>query len=121
MRVFGLPILAAIACYLIGLFGGMFVVETFSSNVHDKSMGADMTGAFFLRATDGVGGRHCYDRLLPPPAKAAVLISRSPIAMESTDPSLQPALVFRRNAADQLHRRGVVGYEAMLFIRGDVD
>ena len=46
MTVFGLSVLAAIADYLIGLFGGMFVVETFSSNVHDKSMEAAMSGAF---------------------------------------------------------------------------
>jgi Na+/proline symporter len=46
VKIFGLSVLAAIAGYLIGLFGGMFVVETFSSNVHDKSMEAAMTGAF---------------------------------------------------------------------------
>ena len=46
MKVFGLAVLAALAGYLIGLFGGMFVVDMFSSNVHDKSMEAAMTGAF---------------------------------------------------------------------------
>ena len=46
MKVFGVAILAAIAGYFIGLFGAMFMVETFSSNVHDKSMEAAMTGAF---------------------------------------------------------------------------
>ena len=46
MKIFGLSVLAAIAGYLIGLFGGMFVVDMFSSNVHDKSMEAAMTGAF---------------------------------------------------------------------------
>lgn len=46
MKVFGLAVLGAVVGYCVGLFGGMFVVETFSSNVHDKSMEAAMTGAF---------------------------------------------------------------------------
>jgi len=46
VKIFGLAVLAGIGGYLIGLFGGMFVVDTFSSNVHDKSMEAAMMGAF---------------------------------------------------------------------------
>jgi hypothetical protein len=46
MKAFGLSLLAAIGGYLVGLFGGMLLVETFSSNTHDKSMEAGMTGAF---------------------------------------------------------------------------
>jgi hypothetical protein len=32
----------------VGLFGGMVLIETFSSNVHDKSIEAAMTGAFVI-------------------------------------------------------------------------
>ena len=46
MKTFGLALLAAIGGYFIGLFGGMFAVETLSSNTHDKSLEAAMTGAF---------------------------------------------------------------------------
>ena len=46
MKVFGLAVVAAIIGYLMGLFGGMFLLDIFSSNVHDKSMEAAMTGAF---------------------------------------------------------------------------
>ena len=48
MKLFGLSLLAAIVGYLVGLFGGMFLVETFSSNAHDRSMEAAMTGAFVI-------------------------------------------------------------------------
>ncbi len=46
MKTFGLSLLAAIGGYLLGLFGGMLLIETFSSNSHDKSVEAAMTGAF---------------------------------------------------------------------------
>ena len=46
MKSFGLSILAAIGGYFVGLFGGMVLIETFSSNTHDKSVEAAMTGAF---------------------------------------------------------------------------
>jgi hypothetical protein len=46
MKTFGLAVLAAIGGYLVGLFGGMLLIETFSSNQHDKSVEAAMTGAF---------------------------------------------------------------------------
>lgn len=45
-KVFGLAIFAAIAGYFIDLFGCMFMVEFISSNLHDKSIEASMTGAF---------------------------------------------------------------------------
>ena len=48
MRTFGLAVLAAIGGYVIGLFGGMILIETVSSNVHDKSIEAAMTGAFVI-------------------------------------------------------------------------
>ena len=46
MKTFGLSVLAAIGGYLVGLFGGMLLIETLSSNTHDKSVEAAMTGAF---------------------------------------------------------------------------
>jgi hypothetical protein len=46
MKTFGLSVLAAIGGYFVGLFGGMVLIETFSSNTHDKSVEAAMTGAF---------------------------------------------------------------------------
>ena len=48
MKTFGLAALAAIGGYFIGLFGGMLLVETFSSNQLDKSVEAAMTGAFIV-------------------------------------------------------------------------
>lgn len=48
MKTFGLAVLAAIGGYLIGLFCGMFLIEAFSSNRHDQSVEAAMTGAFVI-------------------------------------------------------------------------
>jgi ABC-type antimicrobial peptide transport system permease subunit len=48
MKTFGFSILASIVGYVVGLFGGMVLVETFSSNPHDKSVEAAMTGAFVV-------------------------------------------------------------------------
>ena len=48
MKTFGLSVLAAIVGYLVGFFGGMFLIETLSSNPHDKSVEAAMTGAFVV-------------------------------------------------------------------------
>ena len=38
--------MAAIGGYLVGLFGGMVLIEAVSSNRHDQSVEAAMTGAF---------------------------------------------------------------------------
>ena len=46
MKTFGLAVLAATGDYLIGLIGGMFLIEAYSSNQHDKSVEAAMTRAF---------------------------------------------------------------------------
>ena len=48
MKTFGLGVLAALAGYIIGLLSGMFLIEAFSSNRHDRSMEAAMTGAFVI-------------------------------------------------------------------------
>jgi len=46
MKTFGGALLAAILGYVVGLFGTMAAIELVSSNTHDKSMEAAMTGAF---------------------------------------------------------------------------
>lgn len=46
MKTFGVALLAGILGYVVGLFGTMAAIEIFSSNTHDKSMEAAMTGAF---------------------------------------------------------------------------
>lgn len=46
MKTFGAALLAAILGYVVGLFGTMAAIELVSSNTHDKSMEAAMTGAF---------------------------------------------------------------------------
>ena len=46
MKTFVVALLAAILGYIVGLFGTMAAIEIFSSNTHDKSMEAAMTGAF---------------------------------------------------------------------------
>jgi len=46
MKTVALVVIAAIGGYVAGLFGGMVLIETFSSNGHDKSLEAAMTGAF---------------------------------------------------------------------------
>jgi hypothetical protein len=48
MKTFGLGVLAALGGYIGGLFGGIVLVEAFSSNRHDRSMEAAMTGAFVI-------------------------------------------------------------------------
>lgn len=46
MKTFGVALLAGILGYIVGLFGTMAAIELFSSNQHDKSLEAAMTGAF---------------------------------------------------------------------------
>jgi hypothetical protein len=48
MILFGLCALAVIVGYAVGLFAGMFLINRFSSNTHDKSMEAAMTAAFIV-------------------------------------------------------------------------
>lgn len=48
MKTFGLAALGAIGGYFLGLFSGMFMIESFSSNRHDQSVEAAMTGAFVV-------------------------------------------------------------------------
>ena len=48
MKTFSLGVLAAFCGYAIGMLSGMFLIETFSSNRHDRSVEAAMTGAFVV-------------------------------------------------------------------------
>jgi hypothetical protein len=48
MKTFGLGVLAALGGYIIGMLSGMFLIEAFSSNRHDRSMETAMTGAFVM-------------------------------------------------------------------------
>jgi uncharacterized membrane protein YeaQ/YmgE (transglycosylase-associated protein family) len=47
---------AAVAGYLVGAFGGGFLVTLLSSNVHDRDVEAAMTGAFVLGPIGAVVG-----------------------------------------------------------------
>lgn len=46
MKIFFLSLLIAVVVYVIAAVGGYFLITKFSSNTHDKSMEATMTGAF---------------------------------------------------------------------------
>lgn len=46
MKIFALSVLALILGYAVGLFAGMFLINRFSSNTHDKSVESAMTAAF---------------------------------------------------------------------------
>ncbi len=46
LRRVGFGCLGSIACYFVGAFGGGFLISVMSSNTHDKSVEAAMTGAF---------------------------------------------------------------------------
>ena len=48
MKRFGLALLWAMGAYLLGAFGGGWLLSEFSSNIHDRSVEAAMTGAFFF-------------------------------------------------------------------------
>jgi len=48
LKIIGLSILALVGGYVLGLVGGMLLVNTFSSNTHDRSVEAAMTSAFVV-------------------------------------------------------------------------
>jgi Na+/proline symporter len=56
LRRFGFGIACAIPAYLGGAFGGGLLVRLFSSNVHDRSLEAAMTGAFVIGPIAAVAG-----------------------------------------------------------------
>jgi hypothetical protein len=56
MRRVGFGLLWAIPAYLVGAFGGGFLISLLSSNTHDRSVEAAMTGAFVLGPLAGLIG-----------------------------------------------------------------
>jgi hypothetical protein len=48
VQIIALSGVALIVGYLVGLFGGMVLINTFSPNKHDKSVEAAMTSAFVI-------------------------------------------------------------------------
>ena len=56
LRRVGFGVLWAIPAYLVGAFGGGFLVSLLSSNTHDRSVEAVMTGAFVLGPLTGLIG-----------------------------------------------------------------
>ena len=48
LKVIVFAILALVIGYGIGLFGGMWLVNTFSNNPRDRELEAAMTGAFVI-------------------------------------------------------------------------
>ncbi|MBX3235786.1 MAG: hypothetical protein KF814_06520 [Nitrospiraceae bacterium] len=48
MATLGRVLLGAVTGYLVGFFGGMLLIQLLSSNTHDKSLEAAMTGAFVI-------------------------------------------------------------------------
>ena len=48
LKIFGFSLLALVVGYGVGLFGGMWLVNTFSNNPRDRELEAAMTGAFVI-------------------------------------------------------------------------
>ena len=48
MKIFFLSLLIAVVAYVVAAVGGYYLISKLSSNTHDKSMEATMTGAFVL-------------------------------------------------------------------------
>jgi hypothetical protein len=48
LKIIVFAIIALIVGYGIGLFGGMWLVNTFSNNPRDRELEAAMTGAFVI-------------------------------------------------------------------------
>jgi len=47
MKRLGIGLLCALGGYFVGAVAGYFLIEWFSSNMHDRSVEAAMTSAFF--------------------------------------------------------------------------
>ena len=56
LRRFGIGFLCAIVSYPIGVVVGMVLISQCSTNVHDRSVEAAMTGAFFVGSLAAVIG-----------------------------------------------------------------
>lgn len=56
LRRIGLGVLWGVRAYLIGAFGGGYLVSVLSSNTHDRSVEAATTGAFVFGPLAGLVG-----------------------------------------------------------------
>ena len=56
MRRLGFGLLWGLPAYLLGAFGGGYLVSVLSSNTHDRSLEAAMTGAFLFGPIAGIIG-----------------------------------------------------------------
>ena len=56
LKHIGVGLIWAVVGYLIGAFGGGYLLSKFSTNMHDRGMEAAMTGAFFFGPVAGVLG-----------------------------------------------------------------
>ncbi|GAB4451728.1 MAG: hypothetical protein Kow0031_34270 [Anaerolineae bacterium] len=48
LKIAGVALLSAVIGYVVGLGGGILLVNLFSGNSHDKALEAAMTGAFVV-------------------------------------------------------------------------
>jgi hypothetical protein len=56
LRRFGFGVLWGVPAYLVGAFGGGYLMSLLSSNTHDRSVEAVMTGAFVLGPLSAFAG-----------------------------------------------------------------
>ena len=56
MRRFVIGLMCAVGGYAFGAFSGYFLIQAFSSNVHDRSVEAAMTSAFVFGPLGAVAG-----------------------------------------------------------------
>ncbi len=56
LRRIGFGLLWGLVTYLIGAFGGGYLLTLLSSNTHDKELEAAMTGAFVFGPLAGIVG-----------------------------------------------------------------
>ncbi|MEP6690068.1 MAG: hypothetical protein ABJD07_02865 [Gemmatimonadaceae bacterium] len=56
MRRLGFGVLFGVAAYVVAAAASYFLVQRFSSNIHDREMEAGMTGLFFFGPIAGIAG-----------------------------------------------------------------
>jgi ABC-type phosphate transport system permease subunit len=68
LRRFGFGVLWALPACLVGAFGVGYLVSLLSSNTHDRSIEAAMTGAFVVRPLSALAG-FVVGAIRAPPAR----------------------------------------------------
>ena len=90
--------LALVIGYGVGLFGGMWLVNTFSSNVQDRELEAAMTGAFVIaRSSQNCAGWSLHLRASSasswcPSDKSSLLLRLSAMVDRSCDTTASHSL-----------------------------